>query len=129
MGKYIIFILSSSLSSIKSIHAFNQHEVEKRPMPKPLQFLAKLPQLLRKNVKGDPIKDCTACYNEIMKAIEDCTDAEDVMKCVEEVLLGVADCVDCICDILSIIGGGDASNCDPMEIKKFLHKSYNNNNR
>ena len=28
-----------------------------------------------------------------MKAIEDCTDAEDVMKCVEEVLLGVSDCV------------------------------------
>ena len=38
-------------------------------------------------------KDCTACYNEIMKAIQDCTDAEDVMKCVEEVLLGVSDCV------------------------------------
>jgi len=103
----------------------NQHGVEKRPMPKPLQFLAKLPQLLRKNVKGDPIKDCTACYNEIMKAIQDCTDAEDVMKCVEEVLLGVSDCVDCICDILSIIGGGDASNCDPAEIKKFIQKSYN----
>merc|ERR1712241_1237262 len=93
----------------------NQHDVEKRPMPKPLQFLAKLPQLLRKNVKGDPIKDCT--------------DAEDVMKCVEEVLLGVSDCVDCICDILSIIGGGDASNCDPAEIKKFIQKSYNNNRK
>lgn len=39
------------------------------------------------------LKDCTACYNEIMKAIQDCTDAEDVMKCVEEVLLGVSDCV------------------------------------
>ena len=48
------------------------------------------------------LKDCTACYNEIMKAIQDCTDAEDVMKCVEEVLLGVSDCVVSISLIVGI---------------------------
>merc|ERR1712018_878096 len=80
----------------------------KHPMPKPLDFLVRLPQLLKKNVKGNPVTDCTACYNDIMSAIEDCNDSEDI-------LLASADCVDCICDILAIIGGGDASNCDPAE--------------
>merc|ERR1719210_1431605 len=72
----------------------------KHPMPKPL----------KKDVKGNPVTDCTACYNDIMSAIEDCNDSGDIIKCVEDILLASADCVDCICDILAIIGGGDASN-------------------
>merc|ERR1712088_603612 len=91
-------------------------------MPKSLQVLAKLPQLLKK-VKGDPIKDCTKCYSDIMNAIEDCGNEEDILKCVEDVLMSASDCVHCICDILAIIGGGDASNCDPAEIKKFIKKT------
>ena len=83
-------------------------------MPKSLQVLAKLPQLLKK-VKGDPIKvlikitsksyysifnytnilqqDCTKCYSDIMNAIEDCGNEEDILKCVEDVLMSASDCV------------------------------------
>ena len=39
------------------------------------------------------IKDCTACYNDIMSAIEDCNDSGDIIKCVEDILLASADCV------------------------------------
>merc|ERR1739846_37047 len=85
-----------------------------------LVFLANLPKLLKKDLKNDPITDCTKCYNDILGAIEDCTiegqETHEILVCVETVLETIADCVTCICDVLGILGGADSSACDPSKM-------------
>ena len=62
-----------------------------------MEFMANLPRLLKKNTKGDPISDCTTCYNDILGAIESCgnvgDDTNEILLCVEAVLGTSADCV------------------------------------
>merc|ERR1712141_142320 len=116
MGTTLVFVTLVAITLAIPEHHHKHHE-----MPKSLQVLAKLPQLLKK-VKGDPIKDCTKCYSDIMNAIEDCGNEEDILKCVEDVLMSASDCVHCICDILAIIGG-DASNCESTKIREFVRKN------
>merc|ERR1711973_456176 len=92
----------------------------KHPMPRALKVLASLPKILKKDVKNDPITDCTKCYNDVLKAIEDCDvdgqDTHEILVCVETVLETSADCIVCICDVLGILGGADSSACDPTKI-------------
>merc|ERR1712025_815680 len=109
-----------------TLAAIPEHHHKHHEMPKSLQVLAKLPQYLKK-VKGDPIKDCTKCYSDIMNAIEDCGNEEDILKCVEDVLMSASDCVHCICDILAIIGGGDATNCESTKIREFVRQVLRKN--
>merc|ERR1719273_1093908 len=67
--------------------------------------------------------DCTKCYNDILTAIEDCTidgqDTHEILVCVETVLETSADCLVCVCDVLGILGGADASACDPAKLKEL----------
>ena len=66
-------------------------------MPKSLELMANLPRLLKKNTKGDPITDCTKCYNDVLGAIESCgnlgDDTNAILVCVEAVIGTSADCV------------------------------------
>ena len=59
-----------------------------------------------------------------MHAVDLCSglggeDTDAILKCVESVLESSADCLVCVCDILGILGGADASACDPAKIKKL----------
>merc|ERR1712241_1562522 len=96
---------------------------KQHPMPKALQVLASLPKILKKDNKADPITDCTKCYNDILTAIEDCTidgqDTHEILVCVETVLETSADCLVCVCDVLGILGGADASACDPSKLNEL----------
>merc|ERR1711997_1449377 len=88
---------------------------KQHPMPKALQFFATLPKILKKDTKADPITDCTKCYNDVLSAIEDCTiDGQDT----HEILV-------CVCDVLGILGGVDASACDPAKLKELFKKAKN----
>ena len=91
-----------------------------------MNILAHLPKLLKKDVKGDPIKDCTTCYNDVMSAIDHCgnlsNDTNEIIACVESILATLADCIVCVCDILGILGGADSSACDPAKIMELRHK-------
>jgi len=102
---------------------------KQHPMPKALQFLASLPKILKKDTKADPITDCTKCYNDVLSAIEDCTidgqDTHEILVCVETVLETSADCLVCVCDVLGILGGVDASACDPAKLKELFKKAKN----
>ena len=74
-------------------------------------------------------KDCTKCYNDVLSAIEDCTidgqDTHEILVCVETVLETSADCLVCVCDVLGILGGVDASACDPAKLKELFKKAKN----
>merc|ERR1739844_483840 len=90
-------------------------------MPKALQVLASLPKLMKKDIKNDPIPDCTKCYNDILLAIEDCSiddtaSTHEILECVETVLVTSSECLVCVCDVLGILGGADSSVCDPAKI-------------
>merc|ERR1711910_169325 len=78
----------------------------KHPMPRALQVLANLPKLLKKDLKNDPITDCTIEGQE----------THEILVCVETVLSTTADCITCICDVLGILGGADSSACDPAKM-------------
>merc|ERR1711992_476376 len=66
----------------------------------------------------DPIKDCEHCAEDIIKAIEDCSDIPPddehaLLKCIEDALITTADCIECICEILATIVGADIAPCQP----------------
>merc|ERR1712071_291687 len=94
---------------------------KQHPMPKALQVLASLPKLMKKDIKNNPVTDCTKCYNDILLAIEDCSiddtaSTHEILECVETVLVTSSDCLVCVCDVLGILGGADSSVCDPAKI-------------
>merc|ERR1712209_216558 len=81
--KATFFILAALVFSASAMFTPpKQHK-----MPKALQFLASLPKVMKKDVKADPITDCTKCYNDILKAIEDCSidgeDTHEILACVD----------------------------------------------
>merc|ERR1739844_759083 len=79
------------------------------------------PKLMKKDIKNNPVTDCTKCYNDILLAIEDCSiddtaSTHEILECVETVLVTSSDCLVCVCDVLGILGGADSSVCDPAKI-------------
>ena len=77
-------------------------------MPKAIQILAKMPELLKKKVKGDPVTDCSKCFNEVINAIQNCSSEtiDDIIDCA----MSIEDCMVCVCDILESLGI-DAADC------------------
>merc|ERR1712021_188450 len=67
-------------------------------MPQALRVLASLPKLMKKDIKNNPITDCTKCYSDILLAIEDCSiddtaSTHEILECVETVLVTSSDCI------------------------------------
>merc|ERR1712156_437498 len=116
--KGTFFILAALIFVASSQTPPKRHP--KHPMPRALQVLANLPKLLKKDLKNDPITDCTKCYNDVLAAIKDCTidgqETHEILVCVETVLSTTADCITCVCDVLGILGGADSSACDPAKM-------------
>lgn len=50
--------------------------------------------------------DCIYCVDEITAAVEQCPN-ETTIECVEDALGATSTCLDCVCDVLNIIEGGD----------------------
>merc|ERR1711893_117936 len=52
--------------------------------------------------------DCLHCVEDIVKAVTQCTtEGTTTLECIENALGVASDCLVCICEVLSIIGGGD----------------------
>merc|ERR1711872_974518 len=66
----------------------------------------------------EPIKDCETCAEDIIKAVEDCSDVPPddehaLLKCIEDCLITTADCIECICEVMGELIGIDIEPCHP----------------
>ena len=64
------------------------------------------------------VQDCETCAEDIVKAIEDCSDVPPddehaLLKCIEDCLITTADCIECICEVMGEIIGADIEPCHP----------------
>merc|ERR1712126_260912 len=62
-----------------------------------------------------PDAECLLCVDDIMAAIDHCTNATTptpTMECIEYALGAASDCIRCVCDIIDIIDGGDGTLCN-----------------
>merc|ERR1712223_830118 len=62
-----------------------------------------------------PDAECLLCVDDIMAAIDHCTNAttpNPTMECIEYALGAASDCIRCVCDIIDIIDGGDGTLCN-----------------
>merc|ERR1712080_190154 len=67
-----------------------------------------------------PDAECLLCVDDIMEAIEHCTNAttpNPTMECIEYALGAASDCIRCICDIIDIIDGGD----NPVQLTRTVY--------
>merc|ERR1712133_108371 len=66
----------------------------------------------------EPIKDFETCAEDIIKAVEDCSDVPPddehaLLKCIEDCLITTADCIECICEVMGELIGIDIEPCHP----------------
>merc|ERR1711894_292337 len=62
-----------------------------------------------------PDAECLLCVDDIMEAIDHCTNAttpNPTMECIEYALGAASDCIRCVCDIIDVIDGGDGTLCN-----------------
>ena len=51
-----------------------------------------------------PIVDCGTCYDDILKAVTDCTHfLDDWLTCIEDISGAGIPCIDCVCEVINDI--------------------------